>query len=77
MKKIIILLLLIAFTKAYAQEPVIPVAKKVVNFDDLDKIEFNALSRQRILQVLIQYFELHLSGFKTPKSVEVLKVVFS
>ena len=31
MKKIIILLLLIAFTKAYAQEPVIPVAKKVVN----------------------------------------------
>lgn len=47
------------------------------NFDDLDKIEFNASSRQRVLQVLIQYFELHLSGFKTPKSVEVLKAVFS
>ena len=31
MKKIIILLLLVSFTKSYAQEPVIPVAKKVVN----------------------------------------------
>ena len=31
MKKIIILLLLVGFTKSYAQEPVIPVAKKVVN----------------------------------------------
>ena len=31
MKKIIILLLLVGFTKSYAQEPVVPVAKKVVN----------------------------------------------
>ena len=31
MKKIIILLLLVGFTKSYAQVPVIPVAKKVVN----------------------------------------------
>lgn len=46
------------------------------NFDDLDKMEFNAQSRHRILSVLIRYFELHLSGFKTPKSLEVLKDVF-
>ena len=31
MKKIIILLLLVGFTKSYAQEPVVPIAKKVVN----------------------------------------------
>ena len=31
MKKIIILLLLLGFTKSYAQEPVVPIAKKVVN----------------------------------------------
>lgn len=31
MKKIITLLLLVGFTKAYAQEPVVPVAKKVIN----------------------------------------------
>ena len=30
MKKIIILFLLVGFTKAYAQEPVVPVAKKVI-----------------------------------------------
>ncbi len=47
------------------------------NFDDLDKMENNAQSRQQILQILIRYFELHLSGFRTPKSLEVLKTVFS
>ena len=47
-----------------------------INFDNLDKMEFNAQSRHRILSVLIRYFELHLSGFKTPKSLEVLKDVF-
>ena len=31
MKNIIILFLLVGFTKAYAQEPVVPVAKKVIN----------------------------------------------
>ena len=31
MKKIIILLLVVGFTKAYGQEPIVPVAKKVVN----------------------------------------------
>ena len=31
MKKIIILLLVLGFTKAYGQEPIVPVAKKVVN----------------------------------------------
>ncbi len=31
MKKIIILLLLVGFTKSYAQEPIVPVAKKVIN----------------------------------------------
>ena len=31
MKKIIILLLVLGFTKAYSQEPIVPVAKKVVN----------------------------------------------
>jgi hypothetical protein len=31
MKKIIIVLLLAGFTKVYAQEPVVPIAKRVVN----------------------------------------------
>ena len=47
-----------------------------INFEGLDKVEFNAKSRQQVLSILIQYFELHLSGFRKPKSLEVLKTIF-
>jgi len=47
-----------------------------INFDVLPEISFSATNRQAILTVLIQYFELHLSGFKKPKSLQVLKYVF-
>jgi DNA repair protein RecO (recombination protein O) len=48
-----------------------------INFDVLHQIDFNAVNRQNVLSILIQYFELHLSGFKRPKSLKVLKAVFS
>ena len=48
-----------------------------INFEELDKVEFNARSRQQVLTILIQYFELHLSGFRKPKSLDVLKTIFS
>lgn len=48
-----------------------------INFDVLHEVDFNVKNRQDILSVLIQYFELHLSGFRTPKSLDVLKTVFS
>lgn len=48
-----------------------------INFDALEKVQFNAQQRQQVLQLLIQYFELHLTGFKKPKSLAVLKSVFS
>lgn len=48
-----------------------------INFDVLHTINFNASNRQAILSILIQYFELHLGGFKKPKSLDVLKSVFS
>lgn len=47
-----------------------------INFDTVEKVLLNSLKRQEILKVLIQYFELHLTGFRTPKSLEVLKTVF-
>ncbi len=47
-----------------------------INFDVLHQIEFSAANRQVVLTILIQYFELHLSGFKKPKSLDVLKTVF-
>ena len=47
-----------------------------INFDSLEKILLNSSERHEILKVLIQYFELHLTGFRTPKSLEVLKTLF-
>ncbi len=47
------------------------------NFDVLHELKFNKKVRQNILEILIQYFQLHLPGFSKPKSLEVLKVVFS
>ena len=48
-----------------------------IHFEALDKIEFSAKNRQQVLAILIQYFELHLNGFRKPKSLEVLKAVFN
>lgn len=48
-----------------------------INFDVLNQVKFNKIIRQNILEILIQYFELHLPGFRKPKSLEVLKTVFT
>lgn len=48
-----------------------------INFDGIDQVNFSASNRQDVLSILIQYFELHVSGFKEPKSLNVLKSVFS
>jgi DNA repair protein RecO (recombination protein O) len=47
------------------------------NFDVLHELKFNKKIRQTILENVIQYFQLHLPGFNKPKSLEVLKAVFS
>ncbi|MGB0880329.1 MAG: DNA repair protein RecO [Polaribacter sp.] len=48
-----------------------------IDFDAIHKVSFNKQERQSILQMIIQYFELHLDGFKTPKSLQILEVVFN
>lgn len=48
-----------------------------INFDAIDRVIFNSESRQLVLSILIQYFELHLNGFRKPKSLNVLKSIFS
>lgn len=47
-----------------------------VKFDNDQKI-FNVVERQILLKILIDYYSFHLDGFKRPKSLEVLKEVFS
>ena len=38
---------------------------------------FAAVERQLLLKILLDYYAIHLDGFKKPKSLDVLKEVFS
>lgn len=48
-----------------------------INFDTLQMIKMNKKNRQELLKLLILYYELHLHGFRRPKSLVVLNEVFS
>ena len=47
-----------------------------IHFDDLHTIKMNKTNRQELLQSLVLYYELHLQGFRKPKSLAVLNEVF-
>lgn len=47
------------------------------NFDALDAIKMSSNQRQRFLIILLKYYELHLIGFKKPKSLQILNEVFN
>jgi DNA repair protein RecO (recombination protein O) len=47
-----------------------------LKFDNDHKV-FHVIERQLLLKILINYYSLHLDGFKKPKSLEVLKEIFS
>ena len=48
-----------------------------INFDGINNIKMNKSNRQELLQSLVLYYELHLQGFRKPKSLAVLNEVFS
>lgn len=52
--------------------------KKLIDlkFDNNQKT-FHIIERQILLKILIDYYSFHLDGFKKPKSLDVLKEVFS
>ena len=52
--------------------------KKLIDlkFDSGQKV-FHVIERQILLKILIDYYSFHLDGFKRPKSLDVLKEVFS
>ena len=52
--------------------------KKLIQlkFDTNQKV-FHVIERQILLKILIDYYSFHLDGFKRPKSLDVLKEVFS
>jgi len=48
-----------------------------IDFDDIEGVFFNKQERQSLLQIIIQYFKLHLDGFRNPKSLQILEAVFN
>ncbi|NNT71241.1 DNA repair protein RecO [Flavobacterium sp. IMCC34852] len=52
--------------------------KKLISlkFDSNQKV-FAGIERQILLKILLDYYTIHLDGFKKPKSLEVLKEVFA
>ena len=52
--------------------------KKLIDlkFDNNQKT-FHVIERQIVLRILIDYYSFHLDGFKKPKSLDVLREVFS
>ena len=48
-----------------------------INFDAIHTIKLTNEQRVELLQWLIVYFELHLHGFKKPRSLEVLHQIFN
>ena len=47
-----------------------------INFDALPTIKIRKAQRRELLKTVILYFQLHLHGFRKPKSLEVLNAVF-
>ena len=48
-----------------------------IKFDDMVELKWNSESRQTVLDILLEYYELHLPGFIKPRSLKVLKEVFN
>ncbi|WP_424492615.1 DNA repair protein RecO [Salinimicrobium sp. GXAS 041] len=47
------------------------------DFDALSAIKLNQTGRSKFLMLLLEYYELHLQGFKKPKSLAVLNEIFN
>tara|TARA_R110000850_G_scaffold271031_2_gene404685 strand:- start:80756 stop:81475 length:720 start_codon:yes stop_codon:yes gene_type:complete len=47
-----------------------------LNFDSLDTIKLTKQDRAQCLKILLLYYQLHIYGFKTPKSLAVLNQIF-
>lgn len=48
-----------------------------MDFDGLSTVRMKKKNRQDLLKSLVLYFELHLQGFRKPKSLAILNEVFS
>ena len=47
-----------------------------IDFDKSNEINLTKIERSDLLTLLLQYYQLHLHGFKNPKSLVVLNQIF-
>ncbi len=47
------------------------------NFENIQTLKLDKVARQQLLGILINYFELHLSGFKKLNSLPILQSIFN
>lgn len=48
-----------------------------INFDTVQTVKMNKIDRLELLKSIVLYFELHLQGFRKPRSLDILNEVFS
>ncbi len=48
-----------------------------IKFDTMNTIKLTKKERKETLEILLLYFELHIQGFKKPKSLQVLNQLFN
>ena len=47
-----------------------------INFDGISMVKMNKSQRRELLRSLVNYYEIHLQGFRKPRSLDVLDEVF-
>lgn len=47
-----------------------------INFDEVSAVKLNQSGRSKFLMMLLEYYQLHLQGFRKPKSLDVLNEIF-
>ncbi len=48
-----------------------------INFDTIHTVKMRKTDRQELLKSIVLYYELHLQGFRKPKSLAILNEVFN
>ena len=48
-----------------------------INFDEVHTVKMKKAHRQELLKSIVLYFELHLQGFRKPRSLAILNEVFN
>lgn len=62
----------------YIKDEELKLVENLIQLDFFEQTEniFNQNQRKLLIDILLKYYKLHISDFRTPKSLEVLTIVF-